>query len=128
MSTDLTNVGGTDRPNTIANGNFSRGQRSIHDWFNLDAYQLQPVYAYGNAMRDSLYGPGLVNVDLNLSKDFRITESKRLEFRAEAFNIANNPHFGLPNPDVNLAAGGTISSLSPTGAPREFQFAAKFLF
>ena len=134
VSTDLTNVGGTDRPNVIADGNLSRGQRSIHDWFNLAAYQLQPSYTYGNAMRDSLYGPGLVNVDLNLSKDFRITESKHLEFRAEAFNLANNPHFGLPNSDVNLPAGGTITSLagypsgSGTGIPREFQFAMKFLF
>ncbi len=128
VSTDLTNVGGTDRPNAIADGNLPRGQRSIHDWFNLAAFPLQAQYTYGNAMRDCLYGPGLVNLDLNLAKDFRVTETKRFEFRVEAFNLANNPHFGIPNENVNLANGGTITSLSPTAVPREFQFALKFYF
>ncbi len=128
VSTDLTNVGGTDRPNAIADGNLPRGKRSIHDWFNLAAFPEQASYTYGNAMRDCLYGPGIVNMDVNLSKVFAITESKQLVFRAEAFNAANTPHFGLPNEDVNLATGGTISSLAVGTNPREFQFALKFYF
>ncbi|MGH9469997.1 MAG: hypothetical protein ACRD1N_06610, partial [Terriglobia bacterium] len=125
LSTDVTNVGATSRPNAIGPGNMPGGQRSINDWFNLAAFQIPTQFTYGNAGRDTLYGPGLVNIDLNLSKAFAITESKRLEFRAEAFDLTNTPHFNIPNASVNLPQAGTITSAE---APREVQFALKFIF
>jgi hypothetical protein len=128
VSTDVTNVGSTDRPNGLADGNLPRSQRSIKDWFNLAAFAVQPAYTYGTAARNCLYGPGIVNLDLNLSKDFAITESKQLEFRVESFNLANNPHFGLPATSINLPGAGAITSTNGATNPREFQVAMKFTF
>lgn len=74
----------------------------------------------GTAGRNTFRGPRLFNVDVSLSKRFRLAERHTLGFRAEAYNVFNNPNF--PNPGVNLvtpAAFGKISTgLSGlTGAP-----------
>jgi hypothetical protein len=41
-------------------------------------------------------------VDLSLFKDFRVSESKRVQFRAECFNTLNHPNFGLRGKNFNL--------------------------
>jgi len=69
--------------------------------------------------------PTGLNLDLNLGKNFAIGEGKRLEFRAEAFNSSNTPHFGLPAANINLPTAGKITS---AGAPRQIQFALKLVF
>ena len=51
----------------------------------------------GNCGYDSLYGPGVANLDLGLDRNFRITERFQLKFRAEAFNATNTPHHANPN-------------------------------
>ncbi len=54
----------------------------------------------GNTPPTLRYGPGAVNFDLSLAKEFRMTESSTLEFRAEAFNAFN--HFNPNNPNSSL--------------------------
>jgi len=60
-----------------------------------------------------------------LLKDVRITESKRLEFRAELFNTFNHAQFGLPQGSILNSAFGFVTGAN---APRIGQFAAKFYF
>jgi hypothetical protein len=72
-------------------------------------------------------GPGLANVDVGLFRDFAITERWHVQFRAEAFNFTNTPHFGNPgsnasnlqlNPDGsirNLGGFTEITTLQSTG-------------
>ncbi len=57
---------------------------------------------FGTQGFNTLYGPGTVNLDLGIFREFRITEGVRLQFRAEAFNATNTPHFG--NPGTNASA------------------------
>jgi hypothetical protein len=125
VSTDLANMGTTNYPNRIADGNLPSGQRSINDWFNVSAFALPTQYTFGNSGKNVLEGPGLTNLDFNLSKFFVFHERFRLQFRAEAFNISNTPAFGLPNAVINSPTVGKISS---AGSPRQVQFALKFLF
>src|SRR5256885_2904339 len=64
----------------------------------------------GNAGRNSIVGPGLSNLDLSLYKNFampKISESFKLQFRAEFFNVLNHPNFGPPLP----FQGGTTAQL-----------------
>jgi len=77
-------------------------------------------YTFGNSGRNILYGPGTKQVDLSAFKDFAFKEdgSRRLEFRAEAFNVMNTPQFNNPNAQIGNAAAGTITS---AGAPLLFQ-------
>ena len=64
-------------------------------------------------------------MDLNLHKSFQFKERYLLEFRAEAFNFTNTPHFGLPAAVINSPPVGQIRS---AGSPRQIQGALKFAF
>jgi outer membrane receptor protein involved in Fe transport len=86
------------------------------------------VAALGNCPRNNMYGPGLVNVDFALTRDFEyFGEGRNLAFRWEVFNLLNTPYFGLPGRDVsNASAFGRITNLQ--GDPRVMQFALRFSF
>ncbi len=119
----LTNAGGADRPNRIGNGNLTSGQ-TIDHWFDTSAFTVQPQFTYGNSGRNILFGPGMKNLDLSLSKSFAITESKRLQFRAESFNFTNTPAFGQPGATLN---GLGVGAITTAGDARRIQFGLKFL-
>lgn len=90
------------------------------------AFILPAQYTYGNGGRDTLRADGLKDLDLGLLKDFRISESKSLEFRAESFNLGNWPIFSAPSGNVTSGSGGRVTST--LNAAREIQFALKFFF
>ena len=46
-------------------------------------------------------GPEFRDVDLSAYKGFHITESHRVEFRADAFNAFNFANYGTPNRTVS---------------------------
>ncbi len=56
----------------------------------------------------------------------RLGEAGEAQFRAEFFNLLNHPQFGFPNPRVDIAQGGGITSLSTP--MREIQFGLKIIF
>jgi hypothetical protein len=101
------------------------GERSIARWFNTDAFRAPAPFRFGNAGRSILRGPGVVNFDLNLMKNFRITERWVFELRGEAYNAFNNTNFGLPAASVGAPAFGTIRSAR---AARAIQLAARIKF
>jgi hypothetical protein len=114
-------------------------QRTVQ-WFNPACYAVQPFATLGNVRRDSLIGPGLLNLDFSIIKQTRITEKLNTEFRAEFFNIINHTNLGQPNGAVFSGAGGAgaavgsfiagnsglITSTSTTS--RQIQFALKLIF
>ena len=73
-----------------------------------------------------LRGPHLFNTDMSLFKMFAIKERVRFTFRAEAFNVWNNPEFSNPNANIEAATFGNITSTS-VGA-RVFQLGGKLSF
>src|SRR5207248_499204 len=98
MQTSNLNTGtGSQFPNRIASGELPSGARSIDRWFDASAFVAPPAYVFGNSGRNILYGPGTRQIDLSLFKSFAFAESRRLEFRAEAFNALNTPQFNNPN-------------------------------
>jgi hypothetical protein len=121
----ITNAGGTDRPNRLRDGTLPPSQQTIDRWFDVSAFLVQPQFTYGNAGRNILFGPALHNLDFSLAKSFPITERKRIQLRFESFNFTNTPAFGQPASTINQAGAATITS---AGAPRNIQFALKFLF
>jgi hypothetical protein len=52
--------------------------------------------SFGNAGRNTVRGPSFFQLDLGLHKDFPVTETHRIEFRAEAFNAFNKTNFNAP--------------------------------
>ena len=92
------------------------------------------VFHFGNLGRNVLIGPGFQNVDFSITKNTKLTEAVRVQFRAEFFDIFNHANFGQPGrtAQVGSTAFGLISGTRfPTGdsgSSRQVQFAAKLLF
>lgn len=134
-----------ERPNVVSNPNLNSSQRSVTEFFNTNAFQLQAPGTFGNSGRNNIRGPGLNNFDLSLFKDFLLphikglggTESPRLQFRTEFFNAFNHTQFEsidttfVPVQDVAGSPNSSSSafgSVSGARAPREIQFALKLIF
>ncbi|GAC1632700.1 MAG: hypothetical protein NVS9B14_06260 [Candidatus Acidiferrum sp.] len=128
----------SDRPNLI--GDFTKGtcpnpngaafQAGTADcWISPDGFQRLAAGAqwgqFGNAGRNIAQGPGLQQWDFSALKNFKITESKTIQFRGELFNIFNHANLGLPQNDLNSPNFGQIQTSQPG---RLVQFALKFLF
>ena len=120
------NTTGTARPDAVCNSNLPSGERSIYRWFNTSCFQPAVAYRYGNAGRNTILSPGLINVDFLGARSFHFTETRYVEFRAEFFNLTNTAHFGSPNANIGTAQAGTITSTSSPS--REIQFGLKVWF
>jgi hypothetical protein len=83
---------------------------------------------YGDTGRNILRGPTWVNLDASLFRSFRLTESTNLEFRVEAFNVANNPKFNNPNGDASSSSFMYITSTPGNMPARTMRWGLKFLF
>jgi len=168
----LGNVAGLDRPDVVPGikasditEGVSRGCDHIPAgtpvgtpdlWFDPCAFSLPPDGFLGNAGRNMLRGPGLINLDMSLAKDTPagwLGSSGRVEFRAEVFNVLNRSNFATPevgvadtpsaavifpgSADERDAAGNiiaqrrlsTVGQILKTATPsRQVQFSVKLLF
>ncbi|MBI4904646.1 MAG: TonB-dependent receptor [Acidobacteria bacterium] len=82
----------------------------------FDPFAFKPVtdLRLGTSGFNTLRGPGIVNLDMGIFREFRFSERFRAQFRAEAFNTTNTPHFGNPGTNVSnlqLNADGTVRAL-----------------
>jgi hypothetical protein len=83
-------------------------------YFDPLAFKSVTEPRFGTAGFDLLRGPGLVNLDLGIFREFRFTENVGLQFRAEAFNFTNTPHFNNPGANVSnmqLNSDGSVRDL-----------------
>ncbi len=103
-------------------------------YFDTSAFAPVNEVRFGTVGRNTLRVPGVVNMDLSVFRTFKITERLDVQFRAEAFNISNTPHFLGPDTDVNSSSFGQISgtdSGSDTfagGQSRQFRFGLRISF
>ena len=112
---DRANLGhGDQRPNIVSGQDPNDGPNTIQQWFNTAAFVLQPGVEYGNAVRNSIFGPGIFNFDMSILRNFTLGGSKSLQFRLEAFNTFNQPVWQDPNTAVTSAQYGR----SPARASR----------
>jgi len=104
----------------------SDDERTTDKWFNTAAFVTPPAYTFGDAGRNSVYGPGLQKTDIALQRDFRIAGTTRLQVRAEAFNVFNHTNLGTPERFVNTPQFGSVT-MAATSA-RQIQFGGRLLF
>ncbi len=114
------------RANVTGKPVFGAGTQNSTTWFNPAAFAAPPAYTYGNAGRNSVYGPGLQTMDLGLVREFNVAEKARFEARAEFFNALNHTNLGTPNRFVNTASFGSITEVATPG--REIQVSARLSF
>jgi hypothetical protein len=120
------NTTGGIRPDRLRDGNLPRDQRSPDRWFDVQAFAVPAAFRFGNSGNFILNGPGLVNLDANIARSFRLTERFRLDFRGEFFNMLNEAQFLFPGATVNQPTAGIISQTATSA--RQIQFGLKFIF
>ncbi|MGA3188719.1 MAG: TonB-dependent receptor [Bryobacteraceae bacterium] len=120
---------GIDEPD-VASGslNLNHNPRNGQSYFNASLFSENALGTPGNASRRYFHGPGMVNFDMALLKNVRLTESKSLQFRLEAFNVFNHAQFfGPQSVDGNISSA-TFGQVVSAAAPRLLQLGAKFTF
>jgi len=103
-------------PNLIGNPHLaSRGPyHGTNQWFNEAAFAQPANGTFGTFRRNSLYGPGLNQVNFSLGKTFALLENVGLQIRADANNLFNHPSFQLPSSSLavcsNTTSAGCVGS------------------
>jgi hypothetical protein len=123
----------TNRPNEVASISYPG---TVSQWFSTSSFSYDTAVCattlcgFGNAPKNAVTGPGRVNFDTSLFKDFSgikwwNPEGATLEFRAETFNTFNHTQFQSLNTTYGSSAFGNITSAYD---PRVIQLGLKFLF
>jgi hypothetical protein len=127
-----TSSGGSWRPNLVQTPTDDCGSGHLVGCIDAaaftvnDLYPITPgAYAYGDAGRNLLHGPGLETVNFSVFKNFPIREHLKFQFRVEMFSLFNHPNFGNPSATLNTSSFGDITSATGN---RTIQFAAKLQF
>jgi hypothetical protein len=110
----------------------------VDQWFDPNAFVLQPSGTFGNTGRGDFIGPNLRTLDVALMKRAAFKPlggDGRLEFRIEAFNLLNRANFGPP---ALIAFAGTADNEAPLStlgritttvtSARQIQLGIKALF
>ena len=124
---DRANVGrSVQRPNVVRNPN-NGGNRNVDiPWFDTAAFQLQPIFTYGNAASFITQADGRQTWDVSTQKDFHFKrEGNMLQFRTEIFNIGNHVNMGNPQGNFASSAFGRVTSATPA---RQIQMSLRYVF
>jgi hypothetical protein len=127
-STDFSNTATTfgGRPNRLCNGNLPSNKRNVYQWFDTSCFAQAPLNTYGNGGVFYLDTDGTKNEDIGFSKNFAITEQKRLQFRYESFNFFNNTNYNLPK--NNVSTPSTFGKVQAAQPGRVMQLSLKLYF
>ena len=87
-----------DRPNVVGDWRVSNPTPTL--WFNPAAFVANGPGQYGDSGQGVILGPGLFDVDMGLMRFVQVRERKRIEFRAEAFNLLNHANFATARLDA----------------------------
>ena len=134
--------GGANRPDVAPgcsnNPRLTTGD-TVQHYFNTACFTLPAVGVLGNVGRNTLIGPGFLDMDTSLAKTTRIPEISEqfsVQFRAEFFNVLNHANFGAPAAGIFVAGTNGGGNPNPTAgrittttnAARQIQFGLKISF
>jgi hypothetical protein len=95
-----------------------------YQWFSPASYTQLAAGTFGSCGVGTVRGPGLHTLDFNLNKNFKFTEHKSLDVRADFINLSNTPILNAPNHGI----GTTLGLLQSSQRARQVQLALKFYF
>jgi hypothetical protein len=108
--------------------NLNSNPRNGEPYFNVTAFSQNALGEPGTASRRSFFGPGEMNFDLALMRNFRIREKNELQFRFEAFNAFNHAQFFGPNSVQGEILDSNFGYVIKAQPPRLIQLALKYTF
>ena len=72
--------------------------RGGHQYVNSNCFVAPTVVGQNGPVNLPVsYGPGFFNSDLAVFKNFKMSESRSLQFRAQAYNFLNHPLYSFPS-------------------------------
>jgi hypothetical protein len=117
-----------ERPNRVCNGAIS-GAGVDDVWIDINCFKTAPAGQFGDSGVGILTGPGYWNLDLGLSKNFYVANTRYVTFKIEAFNVLNHPNFALQAGTGNIADPATFGRIQNTfSAPRIVELVLKFTY
>jgi hypothetical protein len=126
------------RPNLV--GNPYPANQTVNNWISASAFAAPAPGTIGNLGANNLLGPDVLQVDMSLTRQFRVREKQTLQFRVEAFNVLNHLNPVAPGGTGSTATSGLNAgnfgqitadisgAIGQTGDPRILQLAAKYVF
>lgn len=97
-------------------------------YLNIASFREAPAGRFGTLERNSLRTPSTYQLNVGLTKNFEFTETAKLQFRAEAFNLFNTPQFNGPNTDIGNPGGFGIINSTQSFTNRQIQFGLRLEF
>jgi len=127
LGVDQANIGAgpSQRPDSLRDPNLPDAERTPDRWFDTGAFALPAPFTFGNALRNTVIGPGVANLDFIVAKSWPLPGGRDIEFRWEVFNALNRANFDLPNRIFGTPNFGRIFSAKN---PREMQVGVKLTF
>jgi hypothetical protein len=130
-----------DRPDLARSGPLTQNHNDPDKAFDTTYFGPTPTGRVGTSGRNQYYGPGIQNFDMALAKSFPFSEQKRLQLRADFFNIFNHTNFSNPVNNISNANFGKITqtvgsatatavgtTAGPLGGPRLIQLSLRLQF
>src|SRR5207244_12746886 len=102
------------------------GDKSVAPYLNPAAFAQPAPGTLANLGIGRILGPDTWQFDAAISRSFGLGEMKRLEFRAEAFNVTNS--FRMDDPQTAFNSTSTFGQVISSKDPRIMQFALKYVF
>ncbi|HMI50798.1 MAG TPA: carboxypeptidase regulatory-like domain-containing protein [Candidatus Saccharimonadales bacterium] len=97
-------------------------------FFDKNSYVPSQPTQFGTCGVGTVRGPRYGNLDVSLHKDFKISESKSIQFRSDFLNAFNQVNLNAPNTNIDLSATSTTGLIQSSQAARNIQFALKFYY
>jgi Carboxypeptidase regulatory-like domain/TonB dependent receptor len=110
--------------------------KSIDHYLNPAAFTQPAVGTYSSLGANNVLAPGLVQIDMGLTRSFQVRERESLQFRAEAFNLPNHVNLSptdwtnpaAPSTGFNMRNSPSFGRFLSAYDPRILQFALKYVF
>jgi hypothetical protein len=128
------NTRAQQRPDAVAGVSQIPSNQTADSWINFDAFRTPARGTFGNLGRNTIDGPGLVQLDFSLAKRVPITERMSMAFRVEAFNLLNRAQYGQPQNNLSSRSNfGRVTTplntgATGTGTARQLQFMLRLQF
>ena len=132
VDNSMSGIGNDDCDQIAASSARPAGAKPMLEWFNTSAFTTNAIGTFGDAGRNDMRRPGMINTNASVFRHFAISEKLQLELRVEAFNALNHPNLYL---FYSAGAYGSVATLGPAvghityaGDPRLMQIAMKLRF
>jgi hypothetical protein len=135
--TGMTNITGspTDGARIVVTGNpvLPKSERTFSRNFRTEVFRQPEIGTIGNAAKNIIRGPGINNWNASVLKNFKLRESRRLQFRWELYNAFNHTQFSAFDTSPRFDSQGNqlnarFGEFTAARTARQMQFALRFFF